>query len=490
MRKWAPAAALACVVVAFACGSSSLNGVKAQAGQLRWVVLFLAVGAVAAAAWSRLRGPAPRTSRGVLAVLVLPGAFLALALLSTFWTVSNRLTFERAVSLAVLFTLAALVAYVTADDSAAQRRALAGLATGACAVGILSLITLALYHGDAVQASSPQTPWRYRGFTENPNTISVLASVALPILVALALTAGREPERLAWIAGALLMLGSTIAAESRGGLIAAALGMCIVVALQVRPWKKTAVVLAGVLLATGGGVYLRELTNPPAPAFVSAVAPAPAPVPAPPTTTRRTTKPFPTGTHGPVKKPTKPLPKNVLPPTPPQETTPLPLRPPALPRAADEIGNPLLSKESTSTVGSGRIAAWKGALHEVAQRPLLGYGFGTEQKVFIDRWYYFDGGTPENSFLGILLQLGAIGLLVVVAFGVALIVAGLRVLRSLDDASRGVVAAGLGVLGAAVGVMLIQSYLYAVGNVATTTVWVALFLLGTIAFDVRKRDAA
>src|SRR5947209_2744706 len=269
MRKWAPAAALACVVVAFACGSSSLNGVKAQAGQLRWVVLFLAVGAVAAAAWSRLRGPAPRTSRGVLAVLVLPGAFLALALLSTFWTVSNRLTFERAVSLAVLST------------------------------------------------------------------------VALPILVALALTAGREPERLAWIAGALLMLGSTIAAESRGGLIAAALGMCIVVALQVRPWKKTAVVLAGVLLATGGGVYLRELTNPPAPAFVSAVAPAPAPVPAPPTTTRRTTKPFPTGTHGPVKKPTKPLPKNVLPPTPQKETTPLPLRPPALPRAADEIGNPL-----------------------------------------------------------------------------------------------------------------------------------------------------
>jgi hypothetical protein len=51
------------------------------------------------------------------------------------------------------------------------------------------------------------------------------------------------------------------------------------------------------------------------------------------------------------------------------------------------------------------------------------------------------------------------------------------------------VVAGLGVLVAAAAIMLIQSYLYSVGNVATATVWISLFALGSVALEPAPRPA-
>ena len=59
---------------------------------------------------------------------------------------------------------------------------------------------------------------------------------------------------------------------------------------------------------------------------------------------------------------------------------------------------------------SGRTEAWRGALQQAAERPLLGFGFGTEDKAFVDRYYGFVGSLPENSYIGISLQLGLVGL--------------------------------------------------------------------------------
>ena len=60
----------------------------------------------------------------------------------------------------------------------------------------------------------------------------------------------------------------------------------------------------------------------------------------------------------------------------------------------DDIGRPLPGGGQPtvrrSFLGSsGRIEAWKGALRQAEQRPLLGYGFGTESRVFVDRYYTF-----------------------------------------------------------------------------------------------------
>lgn len=489
-RKWALPAGVTIMVVTFACGSSSLTSIKAHGNQVRWVVLIAVLLGALAVSVQRYRVGRRLPLPGLVRAAALPAAFLALALLSTAWSVSPRLTFERAVSLGLLFALGAALVYCTQGDADARRRVFVGLALGATAVGALGIMTLIVSYDNAVQPGTPQTPWRFRGFTENPNTISVLAAVALPIVAWLGISCRGGRERAFWLASGLLLLGSTIAALSRGGILASDLGLAVVVLAAVRPRRSAAACLVGIALVTTGGIGFRQLETPPPPAFVSAVAPAPTPAALEPKPHKggSQSRPGSSGRSGPELGRQG---QSELPSTPLDKLIPLPITTQGLPRAIDEIGNPLLSKENTSTVGSGRIAAWGGALRTAESRPLLGYGFGTEQKVFVDRWYYFNGGLPENSFIGIVLQLGLVGVAVISGFGLLLLYRSLRLYGSTRDADRGVIAAGLGVLVAAVGVMLIQSYLYSVGNVATATVWITLFMLGAVVLEPRvEREGA
>jgi hypothetical protein len=155
----------------------------------------------------------------------------------------------------------------------------------------------------------------------------------------------------------------------------------------------------------------------------------------------------------------------------------------APPRLQDDIGRPpygvgeTTKKPRTLFGSSGRAQAWDGALHLGLQRPIAGFGFGTEDRVFLDRYADFNSNVPENSYLGLFLQLGIAGLLAFVAFAGAALAAGAARLRSARATERRLT----GALAAAVvaGLLLagFQSYVYAVGNNATAAVWLAAFLL-------------
>jgi O-antigen ligase len=123
---------------------------------------------------------------------------------------------------------------------------------------------------------------------------------------------------------------------------------------------------------------------------------------------------------------------------------------------------------------SGRVEAWKGALRQAEQRPLLGYGFGTESRVFVDRYYTFVAGLPENSYVGLALQLGTLGVLALLGLVAILVLPARRALlgprRTLVAACTGAVLAGLVLAG-------VQSYVYAVGNIAAATFWICAFLV-------------
>jgi O-antigen ligase len=121
--------------------------------------------------------------------------------------------------------------------------------------------------------------------------------------------------------------------------------------------------------------------------------------------------------------------------------------------------------------GSGRVAAWTGTIHQILQRPLLGFGFGTEEKVFVDRYYYFVGGTPEDSYLGISLQLGIVGLVILLALFVGFAAHVRRALR------RDVCAACAGAVAAGLTLAVVQSYVYSAGNIGSATLWICAFLL-------------
>src|SRR4051794_22825015 len=470
LAEWGIPLGVACMVTAFAAGSSAYPHLKHYALDIRWIVLLTLCAAAVFDAFRRLWPTRSLPPRGVLAFSALAGAFLAVAVVSTAWSVAPRLTFERAGTVGILFLLGAALATSTANDTAARVRLFQGLGAGAVVVGLLGVGVLVFdYNASAIQAT-PTSPWRYRGFTENPNTIAILAGASLPILAALSLRASSGRRQAAWFAGSLVLVASIVASESRGGLLAAFGGTLVVTVFGVRGLRRQLVAVTALVIVFGGGLAMRQAVQPPPPTFTSQIA-APQALPPPvqqPTTTQTPTgtqtKPTKTKTGTTKTKPTKTGAHQQQPKPAPQIVRPK-VRTALLPQEQDEIGHPALSKRATNTAASGRVAAWEGALEQIGDRPILGYGFGTEQRVFIDRWYYFQGGTAENSYLGLLLQVGALGLALVVALGCVLLIGGIRALRWVDDDERILVVAGLGVVLAAAAIMLIQSYLYSVGNI-------------------------
>lgn len=456
------AAGLATMVFCFACGSSSVPRVYYFGQSARWVVLF-AVCAIALAGAGRVV-LASGFPRGFWWFAVPPAAFIGLALLSMTWSPQPRVSFERAVSLGVLIVAAAALALMTAGSTLARRWLFAGLASGASAVGIAGVLLAAAGSSYAAQSAGAVTPWRFRGFGQNPNTVAVLAAVALPIVVWLGLTTASPRARAWWTLSFIVLLGSTVATESRGGLVGAFVGVTIVLGLLVQRWPHKAAAIIAFTAIVAFGVVLRQAAQGTQPPFVSAVQPG-----------ITTTQTGPGGSSSSGNGNRKP---------------PRGYRAAQLPRRTDEIGSTNLSTHGTTNVGSGRIAAWLGALDLVRSRPLLGYGFGTESIVFVDRWYYFDGGRTENSIIGILLELGVAGLLAILALVALAVRRSVRTIRSTADSEASAQAvAVLGVMAAAAAIAFIQSYVYSVGNVATATVWITLFFAGIGSAAVSERRA-
>src|SRR5207302_5057211 len=103
-----------------------------------------------------------------------------------------------------------------------------------------------------------------------------------------------------------------------------------------------------------------------------------------------------------------------------------------------EIGRGPLTKprpkvERSLLGGSGRGDAWRGALNQAADRPLLGYGFGAEEHAFTDRYYSFHPRVPENSYIGLGLQLGVAGVALVLPLVRAIAAAAVQAVRRASD---------------------------------------------------------
>lgn len=409
----------ALTVFAFAAGSSSVAGAMRVGHDVRWGLLgALFVAAAYRVIATRRLAIAPPPIAAAMALV-------GLALASSAWSVSPRLSVERAVSLGLLFATAVLLAAGEREP----RRLLGGLVVGAGAVALAGLVVLAVDHSAAVQAATYESPARYRGFGQDANTAALLFGIAIAPALALA---RRRPG---WFALVALFAGSIVASGSRGALFAGGVGALVVVATNAHPSRRTLLTAAGVVAAVAIGLVVENVPKAHgsggSPPSAAAAGPAPA--------------------RGYLNaEAVYPLEADV--------GAPLP-----------GGGQPSLTRGFFG--GSGRLGAWAGTIHQILQRPLLGFGFGTEEKVFVDRYYYFVGGTPENSYLGVSLQLGVVGLVVLVALFAA-IAAGVRRIRGRDvgAACAGAVAAGL-TLG------VVQSYLYSVGNIGSAMLWICAFLL-------------
>ncbi len=125
-------------------------------------------------------------------------------------------------------------------------------------------------------------------------------------------------------------------------------------------------------------------------------------------------------------------------------------------------------------ITGARNEAWSATIHLARRKPLLGYGFGTGDRIFalhpdVATFRYFEGSDPANGYLRLLLELGVLALVLVVpllgaaALGVALLWSG----RSVDGSCCALVVIG----GLAAGV--VESIFATAGAPWTPLVWSA-----------------
>jgi O-Antigen ligase len=423
---------LAATLVAFATGSSSVVGVVHAGRALRWVALLALLGSAAAVA----REPATfaRLRRSVVAAAAV---FLAVVVESAVWSVNSRLTLERAATVVVLFATAVSLAAACAVRPELARRVLWGIIGGAAVVTVLGLVVLAFDHAAAVEQATLDLPARYRGYGENPDTVSLLLAICLPIATWLAFCARTRIELAIAVAAAVGFDASIAASGSRGAILAGFTGAFVAIVFARSPVRIRAVAM-GVMLAMLAATIVVALApkskgeasyKQPSAAVIAATGPPP-----------------------------KPGYENV------EADHPI-----AFDIGTQEPGEAAPTHRTLFGL-TGRGEAWRGALDLADARPVLGYGFGTEANVFVDRYANFAGGSPENSYIGIYLQLGAVGLVALLAL------LGTLALSAFRAWPRPEALVSIAVLAAALVMAFVQSYIYSVGDIGTVTVWVCAFL--------------
>jgi hypothetical protein len=441
--------AIVATIVSAVLASGALLGWLDEARKLRWLALAALAGLALVYALGRRKSWRPRPA------LLVVAAFLALAFLSTLWSSDARLTFGRAVSFAVLLAACAGIAIGAAGRSASVRRMLDAIlaATGVVAIG--GLLVLLFDHDRAVQPATAQEPARYQGLGGGPNTASMVLAVGVP-LAAYVVVEGRTWTVRALALGlALLLLGSVVASGSRGALAAAFAGLAVFALLVAPTWGMRAAAAGGLAVLLAVSVAITRL---------------PDPDPSVPALPGTSVEPVATPKPGYVDaNEACRLQEDVDRPAP--------------------CGQPGAGETSRSLLGgSGRVEAWAGTLGLVAERPVAGYGFGMEGEVFVDRYFRHGSNLPENSYLGVLLQLGVVGLVLFGALLAALVAGAARIVGAPRDASGRLAAACAGGLAVGLVLALTQSFMYSAGSNATAAVWLCGFLLlavTTAAPDVR-----
>lgn len=429
----AAAVLLPVLVVMCAFGSSSVPDLLRIGTRGRWVALFLLAGV--AVARVAVRGV---QLRSMPPAWLVAAAFVALGVDSALWSVDPRLTIGRIFTVGVLFVTAGALALGSPDARIAVTRVLLGVLLGIAAVSVLSLVVLVVWHDEAVLAATGGAGWRFQGVGQNPNTVPMLLCTGLPLAVWRAFEPVRR-ARLQGLALVLLFAGEIAFAGTRGALIAAFPG-AIVTALLLAPTPRRK------LLATLGLVVLA----------LACVALAKLPQPA----------------------------QSVA--TPPAASKPVATKgvdAQQVFRLEDEIGFPLNGAyqpplQRTILGTSGRAQAWDGAIRQGVKRPVAGYGFGTEERVFVDRFFSYESKFVENGYIAVFLQLGIAGLALLAALFVALFWGAARLVRR-----PGPAAAATGVLVAACLIELTQSGLFSVGNIAASSIWICVLTLPVLALE-------
>ncbi|MEP6978492.1 MAG: O-antigen ligase family protein [Thermoleophilia bacterium] len=437
-------AIVATVVTAVLAAGALLSWLE-PARKLRWAALLVLLALSLVAARRARPSFHPASTYGAAAGLG------ALALLSAAWSSRPLSTAAHAASFIVLLAACVALAQAVRGRPEAIRAVLDGVLAGTAVVALGGLLVLLFRHDRALAPATTSLPVRYQGLGGGPDTATMVMAVGVPLAARALADARRRVAGLLPAALLLLLLGSIVASGSRGALLAAFGGLLAYVLIGFRGARQRTVLAAGVAAVLVLSVLLTRVPKP-----LDTPPPAAQPV---------------------TTSPAAGLPK----PRPGYVDANLVLR------LNDDIGHPLPGVADTTPRPrtlfgtSGRAEAWQGALELGARRPLLGYGLGREDQVFVDRYVDFNSNQPENSYIGLFLQLGGVGVAVFLLLVGSLAVRVLRAPARLLERERRLVAACAGAFAAGLVLAFFQSYIYAVGSNAAAAVWICAFMLAAAA---------
>ena len=357
-------------------------------------------------------------------------------------------TAARALTVVALFVTAAAIAYGIGDRPEAVGRVFVAVLVAAVVVALLGLLHLWADPDSATVPATIGTPVRYNGLGGNPNTMSMLLALAIPLAVWAYLesgTRGRVAAALAFV----LLDGSIVASGSRGAILGAFVGtLALGLALGTR--RQVAAVAGFAVLVLVANAALTQVPQP--------------------------------AERDPILNPEFGAPEPI---GPEDAQFILPLE-----SEIDFPGLDAKAKPRRLFETSGRLTAAAGALEQAAERPIVGYGFGTEERAFVDRYYNFTAARVENAYVAMVLQLGIVGAALLLALLTWTAVRGVRLVRRLDGYPRRVATAALGVFAAGLVLGTTQSFMTSVGSPATAPFWLATFLLGGATLAAARAERA
>lgn len=381
-------AALGVLLACLIASNSSILWLKSPFLTARWVALVT----LALLLLPGLRRSSAAALSRVALLTILPAVFL----LSATWSVEPRLTVERAVSFGIMLWVVAACGLRWSRNAREFDEFADALVALALAVLVFSVVA-----GFVTTRSVLQN--QFRGVFENPNGLGLFLGLTYPF-VAGAL------ERRRLISLEALYLAASIAvaslAHSRSGLVVLVLVGVGFELCRRRQWLRVAATAIGAVAVASFSLAF-------AGSVISTSAPTSAAQPTAPSGSRGGTSDNKGGAGS-------------------TGTTTTPVTQPQV------VPQERLSLRITGA----RTEAWSATIRFVKSKPLLGYGFGTGDRIFAlypkrVHFLYFVGSTPNQAYLQAALELGVLGLVIVLpllwaaGFGIRMLIAG----RSLNGAS-------------------------------------------------------
>jgi len=351
-----------------------------------------------------------RSAQAFLPLLALP----ALGLLSVLWSVDPRLTVERVVSFGLMLVIAGGLAVRIVRDPNDLSDVTDWLSVLAGVVLLASLLAVATPNG--VMNSE------LRGVFENANGLGLFLGLTYPFVAA---SFERRNHTRAVLVVLLVFGVIDVLSASRSGIVALLVSSVV---YEIACGRRGRVLVGGVIVA---------------------VLVAAALVVEPAVRSNRSAEP---SASSPVVSTSAP----------------------------DTIGGAPRTKQTfASRITGARSEAWSATLGLARDKPLAGFGFGTGDRIFARypervHFLYFEGASPNDGYLQMLLELGLLGL---VALAIPLGAASRRAVTIAREGADVALAAVAAVFVAALGVAVVESVFEAAGAPWAPLIWISAALL-------------